>query len=77
MKLSKVTTNGRVTLPAELRKKYKLIPGRKIRFEVEQDGIKITPLVTPEQIRTNVGFLGTNGKLLRALIKAKKIEREL
>jgi AbrB family looped-hinge helix DNA binding protein len=36
MKLVKVTTNGRVTIPAELRKKYNLLSGRKLRFEIEE-----------------------------------------
>jgi AbrB family looped-hinge helix DNA binding protein len=50
MKLAKVTTNGRVTIPAVLRKKYKLLPGRKVKFELEEDGIVIIPLATPEEI---------------------------
>lgn len=77
MKLIRVTTDGRVTIPKPLRKKYKLTPGRKVRFEVKQDGIKIISLVTTEEIKASAGFLGTNGKLLRALIKDRKIEREL
>jgi AbrB family looped-hinge helix DNA binding protein len=77
MKLLRVTSNGRVTIPAELRKKYKLNLGRKLRFELAQDGIRIIPLITPEEIKANTGFLETKGKLLKALIKVKKIEREL
>jgi bifunctional DNA-binding transcriptional regulator/antitoxin component of YhaV-PrlF toxin-antitoxin module len=66
MKLAKVTTRGRETIPASLRKKYKLTPG-----------IKVIPLVTHEEIKANIGFLGTKGKLLRVLTTVKKIEREL
>jgi AbrB family looped-hinge helix DNA binding protein len=77
MKLAKVTTRGRVTIPASLRKKYKLTPGRKVKFGLDEGGIKIIPLITPEEIKANVGFLGMKGKLLRALIKVKKMEREL
>ena len=57
MKISKLTTNGRVTLPIELRKKYKLITGGCVRFTEEKDGIKIIPLITSEEIRANIGFL--------------------
>jgi AbrB family looped-hinge helix DNA binding protein len=77
MKLAKVTTSGRVTIPLELRKKYGLHPGRKVRFVLAEEGIRIIPFITPEEIKTNAGFLETKGKLLKALIKVKKIGREL
>jgi len=77
MKLRKVTKNGRVTIPVELRKKYTLLPGRKVRFEIEEDGIRITPLFTTEEIKATAGFLGTKGKLLRALMEEKKKEKEV
>jgi len=77
MKMIKTATNGRVTLPAELRKKYNLNPGTKVRFVEEKNGIIIIP-VTNKTIRANVGFLGIKGKsLLKALMDEKKIEREL
>ncbi len=65
--ITKITTRSSVTIPAALRKKYNLIPGRKVKFEVEEDGIKIIPLVTAKEISANKGFLGTKGKLLRML----------
>ena len=73
----KVTTNGRVTIPASLRKKYKLTPGRRVKFEPTADGIIIIPPATPEEIRMNAGILGMKGKLLKSLMKEKKREREL
>ena len=83
MKLSKVTTNGRVTIPVchpersrRMRNNYGLYPVRKVKFEVEGDGIKIIPLFTTEEIKANAGILGTKGKLLRALMKEKRKERE-
>lgn len=77
MKLSKVTPNGRVTIPVSLRKKYKLTPGRKVKFEADDDAIKIIPLVTMEGVGENIGFLGTRGKLLKALMEEKTRERDL
>ncbi len=78
MKLAKVTSNGRVTIPASLRKKYKLLPGRKVKFEIEEDGIRIIPLATKEEIRANIGFLRIKEKsLLKVMMEGKKIEREL
>ncbi len=74
MKLAKVTSNGRITIPTELREKYNLNPGRRVNFETIEDGILIIPLVTPEEIKANIGFLGTKGKFLKALMKEKKRE---
>ena len=76
MKLAKLTTNGRVTIPSELRKKYELTPGTRVNFSEEKDGIRIIP-VTKETIQANVGILGMKGKLLKALMEEKKKEREL
>jgi len=77
MKIYKLTINGLITIPARLRKKYGLTPGRKVKFEPIEDGIKIIPLATPEEIRANIGFLGMKGKMLKSLMEEKKIEREL
>jgi AbrB family looped-hinge helix DNA binding protein len=81
MKLSKVTSGGRITVPTELRKKYNLNPGTRVNFFEQDDGIKIVPQgvepITPETIKANKGFLGTRGKLLRVLREEKKKELEL
>jgi len=71
MKFARLTTNGRVTIPAPLRKKYALTPGRKVKFETTTDGIRVIPLATPQEIKANIGFLGTKGKLLKSLMKGK------
>lgn len=77
MKILKVSTNGRVTIPAQLRKKYGLTPCKKVKFEVTNNGILIIPLITKEEIKTSIGLLGTRGKLLKSLMHEKKIECEL
>ena len=76
MKFLKVTTNGRVTIPASLRKKYKLTTGRRIHLIDDEDSIRIIPLATSEELKANIGFLGLKGKLLKALMEEKKRERE-
>ena len=76
MKLSKLTTNGSVTIPAPLRKKYGLNTGIRVKFETTEDGIKIIPLTTPEEVKANIGFLETKGELLKALMAEKKLEKE-
>jgi len=81
MKLSKVTSGGRVTIPAELRKKYKLKPGTRLNLSEEKDGIKIFlpkgQAITKETIRANAGFLGMQGKLLKSLMEEREREKEL
>jgi len=71
MKFTLVTDGGKITIPSELRKKYGLTPGRKVKFETTENGIRIIPLVTAEEVRVNIGFLGTKGKLLKALMEEK------
>jgi bifunctional DNA-binding transcriptional regulator/antitoxin component of YhaV-PrlF toxin-antitoxin module len=75
MKLVRVTTSGRVTIPAKLRKKYNLTPRRKVKFEIDGGGVRIVLIITPEEIKANAGFLGTKGKLLKSLLKEKQRER--
>jgi hypothetical protein len=66
-------------IPASLRKKYGLHPGKKIKFwhshsfgRNDVDSIRIIPLVTKKEIQANIGFLRIKGKsLLKALMKEK------
>jgi AbrB family looped-hinge helix DNA binding protein len=76
MESSIVTTKGQVVIPSRLRKKYKIKNGTRIQFQEQGDGIKLMP-ITPELIRSKAGFLGTKGRLLKALMEEKKKEREL
>jgi AbrB family looped-hinge helix DNA binding protein len=76
MKLSTMTTKGLVLIPAEIRRRHNLRPGTRIAVTEQDDAICLTPL-TKEMIYANIGFLKTKGRLLRALAKEKRIEREL
>jgi AbrB family looped-hinge helix DNA binding protein len=71
-----VTTKGQIVIPIEIRKKYGLKVGTKIRFDDEDGEIKLVP-ITEEIIKKNVGLLKSKGKLIKALQKEKKIERGL
>ena len=77
MKIAKVTTNGRVSIPAKLRIKHELYPGSKVRFEIADDKLQIIPLSTAEEIRANVGTLELKGIMLKSLMEEKKRERKL
>lgn len=77
MKISRLTTNGRISIPVKLRKKYGLYPGRSVKFEFVNDRLLIIPLATTLEIRANVGVLKLKGKMLKSLIEEKKREWDL
>ena len=76
MEKSIVTVKGQVVIPSRLRRKYKIRKGTIINFYDAGDEIKLVP-VTHELIDRYAGILHTKGKLLKALMNEKKIEREL
>jgi AbrB family looped-hinge helix DNA binding protein len=76
MKTLKLTSNGRITIPTTIRKKYNLTPGRKIKLKVTEEGIVITPVAAVEEIRVNAGLLGMKGKMLESLMEEKNFECE-
>jgi AbrB family looped-hinge helix DNA binding protein len=71
-----VTSKGQLVIPSKLRRKFGIKPGTRVNFFEEKDGIKIIP-VASDIINENKGFLGTKGKLLKALMDSKKKERAL
>ena len=44
MKTSRLTVKGQVTLPKELRERFRLGPGARVAFDAEADGIKVRPV---------------------------------
>ena len=44
MKVSQLTVKGQVTLPKALRQRFNLVPGSRVAFEEEPDGIKVRPV---------------------------------
>lgn len=71
-----VTSKGQLVIPSKMRKRFGIKPGTKINFYEEEDGIKLMP-ITPDVVKANIGFLGKEGDLLKALMEEKKKEREL
>ena len=67
MEAGYVTSKGQLVIPSRLRRKFGIKPGTRVNFYEEEDGIKIVPL-TSEVIDSNIGFMKTNGKLLKALM---------
>ncbi len=71
-----VTSKGQLVIPSKMRKRFGIKPGTRINFYEEEDGIKLMP-ITPDVVKANIGFLGKEGDLLKALMDEKKKEREL
>lgn len=76
MDTSIVTTKGQVVIPSKLRRRYGIRNGTRIHFYEKEGEIRMIPL-THDLVDSNIGFLGTKGKLLKALSEEKKKEREL
>ncbi|MFB3892414.1 MAG: AbrB/MazE/SpoVT family DNA-binding domain-containing protein [Phycisphaerae bacterium] len=76
MKDAVVTTKGQVVIPVEIRRKYKIKRGTRVRFQDRGGEISIAP-ITEEMIYANIGFLRGAGDLLGELRREKKREREL
>lgn len=76
MDVGYVTSKGQLVIPSKLRKQFGIKDGTRVNFYADNEGIKIVP-VTEDTINANIGFLKTEGKLLKALMDEKKKEREL
>lgn len=44
MKTSQLTVKGQITLPKELRERFRLRAGDRVAFEPEADGIRVRPV---------------------------------
>ena len=44
MKTSQLTVKGQITLPKEIRERFRLRPGDRVALEPEADGIKVRPV---------------------------------
>jgi AbrB family looped-hinge helix DNA binding protein len=76
METSVVAGKGVITVPAKIRRKFRIKKGTRVAFIEEGGQLIIQPLDKDYFIRM-AGILGTKGKLLKALMEEKKLEREL
>jgi AbrB family looped-hinge helix DNA binding protein len=71
MKLAKSTSNGRVTIPAELRRQCGIKPGAKIAFTEKNNTIVLSE-VNKKYFVELAGSLGLKGIMLSSLLKEKR-----
>jgi AbrB family looped-hinge helix DNA binding protein len=76
METSVVTGKGQIVVPVKLRYKFGIKKGTKIAF-VEQKGKLMIQLLDKNYFKSLAGILGTDGDMLKGLMKDKKKEREL
>ena len=71
-----VTVKGQVVIPSDIRQRHHIKKGTKVCFLERGEDIILRP-VTKQAIQAMRGSLKTGGDLLKALLREKKIEREL
>ena len=76
MKTSVVSVRGQIVVPAKIRQKFGIKKGTKIAF-IEQNGKLFIQPLDKGYFESLAGTVGTEGKMLNSLMKAKKIEREI
>lgn len=76
MDKSLVSAKGQIVIPSKLRRKFGIRKGTPVSITARDGEIVIQPL-TDEYIRSLQGIMGTDGKLLKALMEEKRREREL
>ena len=76
MKYSTMCSNGRLTIPAELRKRLKIRAGMRVAFVDEGDKIYVEP-IDKNFMRRFRGQFGTKRDMLKDLMEEKKRERDL
>lgn len=59
--LSTVTAKGQITIPADIRNRFKIQPNDRVDFFVDDERIVITPVKTLKQLRGVVTPVATGG----------------
>lgn len=70
-----VTSEGRLLIPARLRRKYGIKPGTRVCFIEGERGIIFQP-VTRDYIRSVCGMLKDKGPATRKLLKKRALDRK-
>lgn len=68
------TTKGQIVIPAELRKKYGIKPGTRVRFIDEGERIVLQP-ITDEYIHSLRGSL-PGGQAMKVLMEERQKEKQ-
>ncbi len=75
MMTATISHKGWVVIPAELRKKYKLVPGARVML-VDYGGVLGIVPALPNAIKASMGMLKGGSSLTKALLAERRRERE-
>ena len=67
------TIKGQIVIPAELRKKFKIVKGTRVNVYEENNKIIVEPLME-DPVRKGMGMLKSRGRVLNALLSDRKRE---
>lgn len=76
MDTSVVTVRGQIVIPKKIRKSLGITKGSKVAF-IENDGKIILQPLNKGYFESLAGILGTDGRVLKSLMRDKKKEHEL
>lgn len=76
MDTSVVTVKGQIVIPKKIRRSLGITKGSKVAF-IEKDGKIILQPLNKGYFESLAGVLGTEGRVLKSLMRDKKNEREL
>jgi AbrB family looped-hinge helix DNA binding protein len=65
------TIKGQIVIPAEIRKKFKILKGTRVNVYENGNKIIVEPL-TENPVREGMGMLKTRGRILKALTADRK-----
>jgi AbrB family looped-hinge helix DNA binding protein len=71
-----VSNRGQIVIPKEVRKKLKIVPGKKLLIKTEGDHILLTPL-PDDPVEHFCGIFKEGPSLTKALLDERRKERAL
>ncbi|MCL5408978.1 MAG: AbrB/MazE/SpoVT family DNA-binding domain-containing protein [Candidatus Omnitrophica bacterium] len=75
MAITVVTTKGQIVIPSKIRRRLNIKKGTRLYIEEKEDEL-IFKAVTPAYLAKIAGVLPTKGKLSKALIKERHMDKE-
>ena len=70
------TIKGQIVIPADIRKKYGIEKGTRLKVYEQKNKIIVKPLKR-DPVQEGRGMLKTKGRILKALVKDRKREAKL
>lgn len=73
MAIVKATVKGQIVIPADIRRKYRIVKGTRLNIYEQGNKIVAEPL-QDDPIQQGRGMLKTGGRILKALVADRKRE---